>query len=50
MIKISVKVDKSITYNGFSSNILFFIQGRTFSDSEEVLPWLKNKILLLNLL
>ena len=28
MIKISGKVDKSNTYNGFSSNISFFIQGR----------------------
>ena len=27
--KISGKGDKSNTYNGFSSNILFFIQGRT---------------------
>ena len=26
-IKISGKVDKSNTYNGFSSNISFFIQG-----------------------
>ena len=32
MIKISGKVDKSNTYNRFSSNILFFIHGRTFSD------------------
>ena len=38
--KMSGKVDKSNTYNGFSSNILFFIQGRTY--------WIKNKILLLN--
>ena len=29
MIKISVKVDKSNTYNWFSSNISFFIQGET---------------------
>ena len=32
MIRITVKVDKPITYNGFSSNISFFIQGRTSSD------------------
>ena len=32
MIKISGKVDKSNIYNGFSSNILFFIQGKTSSD------------------
>ena len=29
MIKIRGKADKSNTYNGFSSNISFFIQGRT---------------------
>ena len=29
IIKISGKVDKSNTYNGFSNNILFFIHGRT---------------------
>ena len=29
-IKISRKVDDSNTYNGFSSNILFFIQGLKF--------------------
>ena len=29
MIKANRKMDKSNTYNGFSSNILFFIQGRT---------------------
>ena len=38
MIKISGKIDKSNTYNGFRSNILFFINGRTSSNSEEVLP------------
>ena len=43
MIKRSGKVDKSNTCNGFSSNISFLIQ-----ESEEVLPWIKNKILLLN--
>ena len=32
MIEISRKVDKPNTYNGFSSNISFFIQGRTSSD------------------
>ena len=32
MIKISGKADKSNTYNGFSGNISFFIQGRTSSD------------------
>ena len=32
MMKINGKVDKSNTYNGFSSNISFFIQGRTSSD------------------
>ena len=32
IIKISGKVDKSNTYNRFSSNISFFIQGRTSSD------------------
>ena len=32
MIKISRKVDKSNIYNGFSSNISFFIPGRTLSD------------------
>ena len=32
MIKISGKVDKSKNYNRFSSDISFFIQGRTFSD------------------
>ena len=32
MIKISGKVDKSNTYNGFSCIISFFIQGRTSSD------------------
>ena len=31
MIKIRGKVDKLNTYNRFSSNILFFIQGRTSS-------------------
>ena len=45
MIKISGKVDKSNTYNGFSSNVLFFIQGKTL-----VLPLIKNEISLLNLL
>ena len=29
MIKINVKVNKLNTYNGFSSNISFFIQGRS---------------------
>ena len=32
MIKIIRNVDKSNTYNGFSCNISFFIQGRTFLD------------------
>ena len=32
MGEISGKEDKSNTYNGFSSNIFFFIQGRTSSD------------------
>ena len=32
MIKVSGKVEKPNTYNGFSSDISFFIQGRTFSD------------------
>ena len=32
MIKISRKVNKSNTYNGFKSNTSFFIQGRTSSD------------------
>ena len=32
MTKIRRKVDKSNTYNGFRSNISFFIHGRTFSD------------------
>ena len=32
MIKISEKVDKSNTYNGFSDNISFFIHRRTSSD------------------
>ena len=32
MIKINGKVDKSNSYNGFGSNILFFIQGRTTLD------------------
>ena len=32
MIKISGKVDKSNTYNGFSGNILFFINRKTSSD------------------
>ena len=41
-IKISEKVHKSNTYNGFTSNVSFFIQGRTSSDSEEILPWIKN--------
>ena len=43
MIKINGKIEKSNTYNGFSSNITFLIQ-----ESEEVLPWIKNEILLLN--
>ena len=30
---IQISVDKSNTYNGFSSKISFFIQGRTSSDS-----------------
>ena len=32
MIKISGKVDKSNTYDGFSDNISFFIHGRTSLD------------------
>ena len=32
-IKISRKVDRSNTYNGFRCNISFFIYGRTSSDS-----------------
>ena len=32
MMKISGKVDKSNTYNGFSGNISFFINRRTSSD------------------
>ena len=32
MIKISGKLVKSNSYNGFSSNISFFIHGRTSSD------------------
>ena len=36
MKKISGKVDKSNTYNGFSSNISFFIQGRTSSAGRRV--------------
>ena len=32
IIKISGKVDKPKTYNRFSSNISFFIQGRTSLD------------------
>ena len=32
MIKIRGKVNKSSTYNGFSHNISFFIQGKIFSD------------------
>ena len=32
MIKISGKVDKSNTYNGYSSNISFFIHRRRTSD------------------
>ena len=32
MIKISGKVDKPNTYNGFSSNISLFIKGRTSPD------------------
>ena len=32
IIKINGKVDKSTTYNGFSSNISFFIHWRTSSD------------------
>ena len=35
MIKISGKVDKSKTYNEFSSNILFFIHGRSSSVNKE---------------
>ena len=34
MIKISGKVDKSNTYNGFSSNISFFIRERTSSNQD----------------
>ena len=32
MIKISRKIDKSNSYNGFSSNVSFFIQGTISSD------------------
>ena len=32
MIKISGKLDKPNTYNGFSCDISFFNQGRTYSD------------------
>ena len=32
MIKISEKVDKQKTYNGFSGDISFFIHGRTSSE------------------
>ena len=34
MIKLSGKVTESNTYNGFSSNISFFIQWRTSSDEQ----------------
>ena len=34
MIKFSGIVDKPNTYNGFGSNISFFIQGRTSSDKK----------------
>ena len=50
MIKISGKVDKSNTYNGFNGNISFFVNRRTLSDfieSSEVLL-IKNEILPLN--
>ena len=36
MIKISGKVDRSNTHNGFSSNSSFFIRGRTSSNSEGI--------------
>ena len=42
MIKISGKMDKSNTYNGFSGNISFFIK------SDKVFLLIKNEILLLN--
>ena len=45
MIKTSGKMDKPNTFSEFNSDILFFIQGRTSSDSQ-----IKNEILLLNLL
>ena len=34
MLKINEKEDKSNTYNGFSCNVSFFIQGRTSSDEK----------------
>ena len=48
MIKISGKVDKPNTSNGFSSDISFFIQ--ELLKFEKVLSRIKNEILLLNLL
>ena len=42
MMKISGKVEKPNTFNGFSSNISLFIQRRTSSER------IKNEILLLN--
>ena len=45
--KIKGKVNKPNTYNGFSSDISFFIHGRTSSDftfSEFFYIWGKNKI------
>ena len=36
MITISLRVNKLNTYNGFNSNILFFIQGR--NSLNKVLP------------
>ena len=37
IIKINGKGDKSNTYNGFSSNISFYIQGRTSPENEILL-------------
>ena len=42
LIKISGKVEKSNTYNGFTGDISFFIQ------FAEVLQWMKNEILPVN--
>ena len=35
-IKINGKIDKTNTYNGFSSNISFFTLGRTSSDKKKI--------------